>query len=126
MSDVIDATTPSSPQSGPSESLIQITHVTYALYALGLLTAGVIAIAGLIIAYIKADDAKGTYLEAHYSWLIRTFWWGLGWTLLVWLFVIVTIGIGLIVAWLFWGAIWIWVAYRIIRGWLRLTEKRAP
>jgi uncharacterized membrane protein len=125
MSEVIEAASPAPAQNGPAESLIQITHVTYALYALGLLTAGVIAIAGLIIAYIKADDAKGTYLESHYSWLIRTFWWGLGWTVLVWLFVILTIGIGLLVAWLFWGAIWIWFAYRIIRGWLRLSEKRA-
>jgi uncharacterized membrane protein len=126
MSEVIEAASPTTAPSGPAESLIQITHVTYALYALGLLTAGVIAIAGLIIAYIKADDAKGTYLEAHFSWLIRTFWWGLGWTALVWLFILVTLFIGAIIAWIFFGIIWIWFAYRIIRGWLRLTEKRAP
>jgi uncharacterized membrane protein len=124
MSEVIDTNQNSSGVAAPSESLVQLTHVTYALYALGLLTAGVIAIAGLILAYIKLDDAKGTYIESHMRWLIRTFWWGLGWTLLVWLFVILTIGIGLIVAWIFWGIIWIWFAYRIIKGWLRLAEKR--
>jgi uncharacterized membrane protein len=128
MSEVLEpSSTNSSPQSptAPNESLVQLTHVTYALYALGLLSAGLIAVAGLIIAYVKLDDARGSYLESHYRWLIRTFWWGLGWTALVWLFVIVTIGIGLLVAWIFWGAIWIWFAYRIIRGWLALAEKKA-
>lgn len=124
MSEVIDAATPSTSPGEPSESLVQLTHVTYALYALGLLTAGLIAVAGLIIAYVKLDDAKGTYIESHMRWLIRTFWWGLGWSLLVWVFVFITLGIGLLIAWLFWGAIWIWFAYRIIKGWLRLSEKR--
>lgn len=125
MSEVLENNVSTSAPSGPSESLVQLTHVTYALYALGLISAGLIAVAGLIIAYVKADDARGTYLQSHFSWLIRTFWWGLGWTALVWLFVIVTIGIGLLVAWIFWGIIWIWFAYRIIRGWLALAEKKA-
>lgn len=124
MSEVIDAATPSTSPGEPAESLVQLTHVTYALYALGLLTAGLIAVAGLIVAYVKLDDAKGSYIESHLRWLIRTFWWGLGWSALVWLFVILTLGIGLIVAWLFWGAVWVWFAYRIIKGWLRLAEKR--
>lgn len=127
MSEVIDVTTPSAasaPPDAPAESLIQLTHVTYALYALGLLSAGLIAVAGLILAYVKLDDAKGSYIESHLRWLIRTFWWALGWSALVWLFVILTLGIGLLVAWLFWGAIWVWFAYRIIKGWLRLTDKR--
>ncbi len=124
MPEVIDSSN-AQPASGPDESLIQITHVTYALYALGLLTAGVIAIVGLIIAYIKNDDAKGTYVEAHFRWLIRTFWWSLGWCALVWLFILLTLGLGAFVAWIPFGIIWIWFAYRVIKGWLRLTEKRA-
>lgn len=108
----------------PPEATVQITHIIYALYALGLLSAGLIAMAGLIVAYIKRDDTNGTYLRSHYDWLIRTFWWSILWASLVWIFVIVTIGIGLIVAWIPWGILWIWAAYRIIKGWLRLTEKR--
>ncbi len=131
MPDVIDQPAAGTPAaapdvvSGPAESSVQITHVMYALYALGLLTAGVIAIAGVIIAYVKADDVRGTYLQSHFSWLIRTFWWGLLWASVVWLFVIVTFGIGLVVAWIPWGIVWVWFAYRIIKGWLRLSEKRA-
>ena len=123
MSDVI-TTQPTDP-SAPPESAIQITHITYALFALGLLSAGLIAVAGLVVAYIKRDDNANTYLSAHYDWLIRTFWWSALWAGLTWLFVILTIGIGIVVAWIPWGVVWIWCAYRIIKGWLRLTEKRA-
>ena len=123
MSDLI--TTQSPDPSAPSAGAIQITHITYALFALGLLSAGLIAVAGLVIAYIKRDDANGTYVRAHYDWLIRTFWWSMLWAGLTWLFVIMTIGIGIVVAWIPWGIVWVWCAYRIVKGWLRLTEKRA-
>ena len=106
------------------ESATQIVHVTYALYAIGLLTAGLVAVAGLVVAYIKRDDVSGTYLRTHYDWLIKSFWWSLLWISLVWIFVFFTIGIGLLVAWIPWGIVWIWGAYRIIKGWLRLNEKR--
>ena len=108
----------------PSESTVQITHVTYALFALGLLTGGLIAVAGLIVAYIKRDDAAGTYLASHYGWLIRTFWWSLLWGALICVFVVLTIGIGLLVAWIPAGILWIWHAFRVIKGWLRLADKR--
>ena len=90
---------------------------------MGLVT-GIFAIAGLIVAYIKRDDAAGTYLASHYGWLIRTFWWSLLWGALICIFVVLTIGIGLLVAWIPAGILWIWHAYRVIKGWLRLTEKR--
>lgn len=115
---------PSSSAPAPDESAIQIVHVTYALYALGLLTGGLVAIAGLIVAYIKRDDVAGTYLRSHYDWLIRTFWWSFLWVSLTWVFVVLTIGIGLLVAWLPWGIVWLWGAYRVIKGWLRLADKR--
>ena len=104
--------------SGPGEEIVQITHVAYGLYALGVLT-GILAIAGLIVAYIKRDDAVGTYLESHYSWLIRTFWWGMLWTVIGLILSIVVIGFAVL------AAAWIWWVYRVIKGWLRLNEKRA-
>ncbi|MBL8309443.1 MAG: hypothetical protein JNL19_03370 [Burkholderiales bacterium] len=120
MSDLI--TPPSN--NAPTESTVQITHVTYALFALGLLTGGLVAIAGLIVAYIKRDDAAGSYLASHYRWLIRTFWWSFLWVSLGWLLVVVTLGIGFLVAWIPWGIAWLWGVYRIIKGWLRLSDKR--
>jgi uncharacterized membrane protein len=120
MSDVVQT---SSGQQ-PDEFSVQITHVTYALFALGLLTAGVLAVAGVIIAYVKRDDFVGTYLRSHMDWLIRSFWWSLLWSALTVLFIILTFGLGFFLAWIPFGIIWIWGAYRIIKGWLRLTEKR--
>ena len=122
MSDVItspNAPEPTpSPDPSPNEGTVQITHITYALYALGLVT-GIFAIAGLIVAYIKRDDAAGTYLASHYSWVIRTFWWGLLWTCIGLILAIVAVGFVVL------AVVWIWWVYRIIKGWLRLTEKRA-
>lgn len=116
MSDVINI--PSTPEPpAPAEAIIQITHITYALYALGLLT-GIFAIAGLIVAYIKRDDAAGTYLAEHYSWLIRTFWWGLLWLAIGVILMIVAVGFVVL------AVVWVWWVYRVIKGWLRLTEKR--
>jgi uncharacterized membrane protein len=116
MSDVINVANPPNGQQ-PSETTVQITHVTYALYALGMLT-GILAIAGLIVAYIKRDDAAGTYLASHYSWLIRTFWWGALWTTIGIILAIVAVGFVIL------AVVWVWWVYRIIKGWLRLTEKR--
>jgi uncharacterized membrane protein len=117
MSDVINTvSTPEPPV--PTEQTVQITHITYALYALGLLT-GIFAIAGLIVAYIKRDDAVGTYLASHYSWLIRTFWWGVLWTCIGLILAIVAVGFVVL------AVVWVWWVYRVIKGWLRLTEKRA-
>ncbi len=123
MSEITTSNSGTSPKP-VDESSTQIVHVTYALYAIGLLTAGLVAVAGLVVAYIKRDDVSGTFLRSHYDWLISSFWWSLLWISLVWIFVVLTIGIGLIVAWIPWGVVWIWGAYRIIKGWLRLSEKR--
>jgi uncharacterized membrane protein len=116
MSEITTVTGSASSQA-PNESTVQITHITYALYALGLVT-GIFAIAGLIVAYIKRDDAVGTYLASHYSWLIRTFWWGLLWTSIGLVLALALVGFVVL------GVVWVWWVYRIIKGWLRLSEKR--
>ena len=46
---------------------------------------GIVGIAGLIVAYVKRDDAAGTWVNSHFTWLIRTFWWSLLWSVLGWL-----------------------------------------
>jgi uncharacterized membrane protein len=116
MSDV--STTLSPDPSAPPDAAIQIAHITYALYALGLVT-GIFAIAGLIVAYIKRDDVVGTYLAEHYSWLIRTFWWGMLWVTIGLILAIVAVGFVVL------AVVWVWWVYRVVKGWLRLTEKRA-
>jgi uncharacterized membrane protein len=92
--------------------------ICYILYAVGFFTGGLTSIAGIILAYIKKDDAVGTWTESHYRWLIRTFWFGLLWGFIGALTWVLVIGIFII------AANTVWVIYRIIKGWLRLSEDK--
>lgn len=73
--------------------------------------------------YARRSRTRGTYLESHFRWQIRTFWFALLWVSLAAL-VAVTI-VGLPIAWALALGAGVWVLYRIGRGWLRLTEARA-
>lgn len=121
----------------PSESLVSWTHIIYALHATSLVIGivGVASVVGaflfgwpsiiaVIMNYIKQSDARGTYLESHFRWQIRTFWFGLLWVALCVLFIFMTLGIGLIIAWLPLALVGFWFIYRIARGWLRLKDKQ--
>ncbi|MFN3565864.1 MAG: DUF4870 family protein [Burkholderiaceae bacterium] len=94
-----------------------VALVVYVLYALSFLY-GVTAVAGVVIAYIKRDDVRGTWLESHFAWQIRTFWWGLVWTALG--IVLAIVGVGFLILF----AVWIWAIYRVVKGWLRLNDGR--
>ena len=95
---------------------IEITHVIYGLMAAGYVTGGLGTLAAIILNYIKRDEVKGTWLESHFSWQIRTFWWGMLWAVLSMLLMIVVIGFFTIVI------VIIWHIYRIAKGWIRLND----
>ena len=119
------------------DSLVTWTKVVYALHAFSLLT-GIIgtatvvgafltgwpSIIAVILNYIKRSEARGTWLESHFRWQIRTFWFGLLWVALCVMFVIVTLGIGILIAWLPLVLVSVWFVYRVARGWIRLREGR--
>ena len=120
----------------PTSGLVTITHVIYGLHALtvisGLLTPMLIvtafltgwpSILAVVLNYIKRSEARGTYLESHFRWQIRTFWFALLWVVLAWLLVFTLIGIPL--AFALASLAGLWVLYRVVRGWLRLNDKRA-
>ena len=96
--------------------LKQITMVIYALQALGFLTGGVTAIIAIVINYVKRDDAAGTLYQSHFEWQTRTFWWGLLWGVIGMLLVVVVVGFVVLFA------AWVWTVYRVVKGWLKLTE----
>ena len=117
----------------PRESMVRLTHLIYGLHAfsaaMGILTSAFIvtafvtgwpSIIAVIINYVKRSDARGTYLDSHFSWQIRTFWWALLWLLVVVLMVLTVVLFP--VAWLFGVGLGIWVLYRIIRGWITLSN----
>ena len=94
-----------------------VATVVYALQAAGFFV-GITWIVAIVIDYVKRDDAKGTWLESHFSWQIRTFWWGLLWAVIGGITFIIVVG------WFILIADAIWIIYRIIKGWLNLTENR--
>src|ERR1043166_6910645 len=113
----------------PRESLVTVAHVIYALT--GLATAAFVvtafltgwsSIIAVIINYVKRSEVRGTWLDSHFSWQIRTFWFALLWVLVAAVLFVTVIGIPL--AWAIWVITGIWVLYRIIRGWLALASKR--
>ncbi len=116
--------------------LVRTTHFVYALHALGLAigafgAASVLgsflfgwpSIIAVIINYVKRNDVRGTWLESHFTWQIRTFWFALLWAAAVAIvsipLAIVLVGIG---TWVLGMALLgVWAIYRIARGWLRLN-----
>ena len=118
-------------------SLVNWTQFIYALHAFSLLTGilGAATVIGafltgwpsliaVILNYVKRGDARGTWLESHFRWQIRTFWFGLLWVSLCVLFIIVTLGLGALVAWIPLVGVGLWFIYRIVRGWLALAGRR--
>jgi uncharacterized membrane protein len=104
-------------------------HVLYVLHGLAPFTGWLLAVVAIVIGMATRDATRGTYVDSHYSWLARTFWWGLLWiAILCVATVIMFLTIVLIpLAWLLWTLLFFWYLYRVIRGWLLLNDgKPAP
>ena len=105
-------------QEGQLQSLRTLTLVTYLLYAFSALV-GITAIVAIIVNYVKRDDARGTIYESHFTWQIRTFWWGLAWAVLGFITVWILIGFAILLA------NSIWLIYRVVRGFLAWNDGKA-
>ena len=124
----------------PPQSLVTVTHVVYALHAVSLVIGafGAASIVGaflfgwpsiiaVIINYVKRSEARGTWLESHFRWQIRTFWYALAWAIAVALvsipLAVILVGIATWIVGLF--VLGLWAIYRVARGWMALAERRA-
>ena len=127
---------PRGPGPGPAmdlDTLRLITHIVYGLHAFALVTAllgtatilgsflGTLpSIAAVILNYDKQASARGTWLESHFRWQIRTFWFALVWFVVGWLLIFTVIGffvgLGVLIA------AGLWVLYRVARGWWVLGQ----
>ena len=123
------------PTTAPAPSLVTVTHLVYALHALSLLIGittaasiigafvfGVPSIIAVVINYVKRGEARGTYLESHFRWQIRTFWFALLWSIIGGMLFITLVGIPLAIGVFF--AAGIWAIYRVARGWLALRDQK--
>ena len=99
-------------------SLKSVTQIVYALQALRFLF-GLTALVGLIINYVKREDAAGTLYQSHFDWQIRTFWWGLLWSG-VGFILLFAFGLGLLV----WFVAGIWALYRVVKGFIKLNDNQ--
>ena len=99
------------------QSAKNLTAVIYALYAASFFV-GVTALVAIIMNYVKKDDVAGSFLESHFRWQIRTFWFGLLWGVLGAVTTLIVIG------WFALVANGIWIIYRIVKGWLNLNDNK--
>lgn len=119
----------------PLPSVVTVAHIVYALHSFAIIvgiagTATVVgsfigsvpSIVAVIMNYVKRGDARGTWVESHYRWQIRTFWYALLWFLVGWALILTIVGavIGIPVL----VALTLWLLYRIARGWLRLNDRK--
>jgi uncharacterized membrane protein len=134
MSDPVPSMSASPPK--VDESLLTYTHIIYALHALAVLIGlttwhtvvgsfigGLPSIVAVIMNYARRSATVGTFLESHFRWQIRTFWYALLWAIVSWFLILSILGILLGLIGL--GALAVWIIYRVLRGWLALKDKRA-
>ena len=120
---------------GVSSSLVTTAQIIYALHALSILIGltsavtivgafvfGIPSIIAVIMNYAYRHGARGTFLESHFRWQIRTFWFALLWIVIGVMLFVTLIGIPL--AWIMCIAAGIWVIYRVARGWLTLQDRK--
>jgi uncharacterized membrane protein len=94
-----------------------ITQIIYGLHAASLIAGGLTSIVAVVLNYVKRGDVVGTLYESHFRWQMRTFWFGLLWIVVGWI-LLFAFFLGVLV----WIASGIWFIYRIVIGWVRLSE----
>jgi uncharacterized membrane protein len=120
---------------GVRPSLVQLTHVIYALHAAAVVIGvtssasvaggfvfGLPSLLAVFLNWLKRGEVRGTWLDSHFAWQIRTFWFTLLWLVVYGLLIITIIGIP--IAWILIALLGIWVGYRVIRGWIALSGAR--
>ncbi len=96
---------------------LYLIHAASFFFSLGLFS-----FVPLIINYVKRGDTVGTFVVTHHNWQIRSFWWYVFW-MVVGAICFATF-ILIPVAWVIWPVVWLWKAYRLIRGWIDLNDNK--
>ena len=126
---------PIEPDAETVDGLVRLTHLIYGLHSLAIISGvlgsativgsflgGIPSIIAVILNYAKRSDTRGTFVESHFRWQIRTFWGAFVWVVIAGLLFVTLIGIP--IAFLIFVVTGAWVVYRVARGWLALNERR--
>ena len=97
-------------------------HILYAMHLVSPFTLWSLSLLAVIIGAFVRDPVRGTYVETHIAWLLRTFCWGILW-LVIGTTIFVLSVVGILLLWALWGVLTIWYIYRVVRGWLRLNDR---
>lgn len=95
-----------------------LTLIVYALYGAAVIVGGITAVVAVIVNYVKQDDVAGTFMESHFRWQIRTFWFSLLWGVIGLVTSVIFVGFFILLA----DAIWI--IYRVVKGAIRLNDNK--
>jgi uncharacterized membrane protein len=106
---------------GPAPG-VTMANVLYVMHGISPFTLWTLSVIAVIIGAVYRGNVRGTWVDTHFSYLARTFFWGLLWLLIVSFIFAITV-VGLFVIWIPWGVLTIWYLYRVIRGWLRLNDR---
>ena len=124
----------------PQPGLITYTHVIYALHALTVVAGaaspvflpigfvcGIPSAVAVLMNYARRSEARGTWLETHFRWQIRTFWYATLWVVVVSLVsapLLLLLGLGILTFAAGLVTVAAWIIYRVLRGWLALRDGR--
>ena len=98
-------------------------HALYLMHAISPFTFWSLSLVAVIVGAISRDSVRGTWVESHYSYLLRTFMWGLVWLVIASVVFTITV-IGFFLLFIPWFVLTVWYLYRVIRGWRRLHQLR--
>lgn len=101
----------------PSSDVKNYVFIAYVTYAVGLLILFT-PVVGVIMAYVKRDEAQGSIYASHVDYLIKTFWVSLAGTVLGTFTTLILIG------WLILLVTAIWFIYRVVIGLIKLNEDK--
>jgi uncharacterized membrane protein len=101
-----------------------VTGILTTATVVGSFLTGWPSIIAVILNYVKRSEVRGTWLESHFRWQIRTFWFGVLWVIPCLFFLVITLGVGILIVWLPLGLVAIWFIYRIVRGWTALNNRQ--
>ncbi len=98
-----------------------LTGIVGAASVIGAFLIGWPSIIAVILNYVKRAEVEGTWLESHFRWQIRTFWFSLLWVVVAVLIGLTVIGLPLTFGILV--GVTFWLIYRVVRGWLALNAR---